>query len=60
MSEKILPLAEWAKKNKLSERQARRLAANGTIPIRQYPVYIYGVPSTYKYQSPYQNRKGAK
>lgn len=50
MSKKLISLVEWAKKNGISDRHARRLASAGKIPWKAMPIYVMGIPEDYKYK----------
>lgn len=45
---KIIALSDWAKKNKVSHRTARRLVQQGVIPTKPFPLYIAGVEADFK------------
>jgi len=44
----LIPTAEWAKRNNVAVRRARRLIASGKIPTKKFAVYITGIPSNFK------------
>ena len=48
MSKKIIPVAEWAKQNKVYVRRAWRLIEAKKIPTKKVPIYIVGIPSDFK------------
>lgn len=45
---KLIPLSEWAKKNKVPDRTVRRLAQQGRIPTKPLAVYIIGIDPSFK------------
>jgi len=46
--EGYLSITEWAKKNNMSDRQARRLVASGRIPSKLLPVFVQRISADFK------------
>ncbi len=46
---KIVPLAEWAKKNGYSDRHVRRLVKAKRIPVSQHFISVMGIEENFKF-----------